>query len=76
MAVLGGGDGIEIFGYFAGFWLFIFNKRFRGAWLEAFKREGSLERAFCLFQATISVFCGLVLPLFLLGWALRGWGVV
>lgn len=57
---------IEIAGYFAFFWFFIFNKRFRALQLEEWRNGNWLDRFFIGIEALTSVAVGVVLPLAIL----------
>ena len=66
MAKNGFDDGLEIIGYFAWFWMFVFSKTFRKAWIEEFQSESWLGKLFGVIEAISSILFGLVLPLFLI----------
>ena len=52
-------NGIEIFGWFVYFWLFIFSKNFRSAWIEEFKEGGIPEKLYKSWEGVVSVLFGL-----------------
>lgn len=58
----------EAAGYLTFFWLFLFNRRFREVRIAEWREGGWLERAFLVFEASVSTLIGAVLPLVLL-WA-------
>jgi len=62
-------ESIEVAGYFAFFWLFLFNRSFRQAHLAEWREGSRLERSLILFEAAVSTLIGAVLPVLLL-WAL------
>jgi hypothetical protein len=57
---------IEVIGYFAFFWLFLFSKRFRALQREEWKNGDWLTRFFMVTEAIISTAFGVVLPLALI----------
>jgi hypothetical protein len=62
-------EALEAAGYFTFFWLFLFNRRFRQARIAEWREGGSAERAFLIFEASVSTLIGAVLPMVLL-WGL------
>ena len=66
MAKNGFDDELEILGYFTWFWVFVFSKSFRKAWIEDFKNENWLGKFFDILEAISSILVGLVGPLFLI----------
>lgn len=64
-------DGIEIPGWFIYFWLFIFSRKFRNAWIQEFKGARAIEKAFKAWEALVSVIFGLA-PLAALFYFLKG----
>lgn len=64
------GDGIEILGWFVYFWLFIFSKKFRTAWVQEFKDGGVSERLYKCWEAVASILFGLA-PLGLMYFVLK-----
>jgi len=55
-------DFIELIGYFAGFWLFLFSKKFRDMIIQDWKSSGVFGKFFIIVGAASSIFCGVVLP--------------
>ena len=64
-------DGFEIFGWFIYFWLFIFSKKFRTAWLQEYKEGGIPEKLYKYWEAIVSILFG-VIPIIILFYILRG----
>jgi hypothetical protein len=69
-------DGLDVLGYFAGFWLFLFSKGFRESWILEFRGESGLEKAWSILQAALSFSFGVLLPGYLIFFALRTKGLV
>ncbi|MFG6414602.1 hypothetical protein ACG02S_11915 [Roseateles sp. DC23W] len=59
---------VDVLGYFAFFWLFVFNARFRRAQIEEWAGGGLIERAGLVFEATVSFLFGVIVPLALLAY--------
>lgn len=59
MAVLDVLDAINVFGYFAGFWLYIFKNEFRRNCLNAWSQASPAHRFLLGVEALISFICGL-----------------
>jgi len=59
MAVLDILDAINVFGYFASFWLFIFKNEFRRSCSGAWSRAGAGRRCLLGVEALVSFLCGL-----------------
>lgn len=57
---------VEVLGYFAFFWLFVFNARFRRAQIQEWAGGGFIERAGLVFEGAFSFLFGVVAPLVLL----------
>ena len=55
-------DAIGFAGYFAFFWLFLLNSRFRHAQIEEWQQGGWPERLFILFEAVVSFTIGVAVP--------------
>jgi len=66
MAKHGFDDGLEIIGYFAWFWVFVFSKTFRKAWIEEFKSGNWFGKLFGVVEVISSILFGLLLPLYLI----------
>ena len=64
-------DLLEFLGYFFGFWLFLFNPKFRAEFIRKWRESGIIGRLFVVFDAAVSLLCGLFLPLYLLWWLLQ-----
>ncbi len=65
------GDGIEILGWFVYFWMFIFSKKFRNAWVQEFQDGGIPDRLYKCWEAVVSILFGLA-PFGLLYLILKG----
>ena len=61
-------DFLELVGYFLGFWLFIFSKKFRAIIVENWKSSGVFGKFFIILGAVSSFFCGVLVPV----WILKG----
>lgn len=59
-------DSIEAIGYATGFWLFIFNKKFRSTIIADWKEAGISGKFFILLDALLSTAIGFILPLAIL----------
>lgn len=59
---------VDVLGYVAFFWLFVFNARFRHAQIEEWTGGGLIERAGLVFEATVSFVFGVMVPLALLAY--------
>ena len=59
-------DFIELLGYFLGFWLFIFNKKFREMIIADWKSSGVAGKFFIPLGAISSLFCGVLVPIWIL----------
>ena len=59
-------DAISVVGYFAFFWLFLFNKRFRETRIAEWQSANRLERFFMSMEAISSILFGVILPIGLL----------
>ncbi len=59
-------DFLDLLHYIFGFWLFVFNKKFRSNWLAQFKNKEPLGKALELLGASISVSIGIGIPILLL----------
>ncbi|PLK50398.1 hypothetical protein [Uliginosibacterium sp. TH139] len=57
---------VEVIGYFAFFWLFVFNTRFRRALIQEWANGGFIERTGLVLEGTFSFLVGVVAPLVLL----------
>jgi hypothetical protein len=57
---------IELLGYFLGFWLFIFNRKFREMIIADWKISGVAGKIFIILGAFSSFFCGVLVPLWIL----------
>jgi len=62
---------IEVVGYFAFFWLFLFSSRYRALQMEEWNNGGWFGRIFMVIEAITSTIIGLILPLALLWTVLR-----
>ena len=56
--------------YVFGFWMFVFNKRFRALWIGEFKESGCLGKFYSLVEAVSAVFFGVALPALLIAYVL------
>ena len=59
-------DFIEFVGYLLGFWLFLFYKKFRDIIIEDWKSSGVIGKFFILLGAASSIFCGVVVPFWII----------
>ncbi|MCP4760919.1 MAG: hypothetical protein GY870_03995 [archaeon] len=59
---------IEFAGYFFGFWLFLFSKKFRKYVINDWQTSGMLGKSLILFGTVSSVFCGVLVPF----WIIQG----
>lgn len=59
-------DLLELVGYFFGFWLFIFSKKFRELIISDWNSAGIIGRFFITLGAFSSFLCGVIGP----GWLL------
>ena len=59
-------DSVELLGYVAGFWLFIFSPRFRHEYIRNWQESGTTSRFVLLLEGLFSVFISVLLPLALL----------
>ena len=64
-------DWLELPLYFFGFWLFLFNPKFRAEILRKWKESGIARRFLIIVEAASYVFCGVVIPFYLLWWLLQ-----
>ena len=55
----------ELLYYFTGFWLFLFNRKFRKMIGEEWNSSGVTGKFFIVIGAISSTLCGLILPLYL-----------
>ncbi len=62
---------MELIGYFAWFWLFIFSRKFRNIWIGELKSENWISRFFSLLEAISSVLVGLIGPIYLIYYFLK-----
>lgn len=76
MVVASIGDGLDVLGYFAGFWLFLFSSKFRQTWISEFRSESGLEKVWSVIQAMLSFSFGVVLPCYVVMLVLRNKGLV
>ena len=67
-------DGIEIFGYIFGFWLFILSKKFRANWISEFSSGNKTAKFFSILEAMCAMFCGLIGPVWLVVYLLLSLG--
>ncbi len=65
-------DLIELIGYFIGFWLFLFNKKFRAIIISDWNSSGMFGKFFIVLGAVSSVFCGVVLPVWFIQFIVFG----
>ena len=65
-----GAEEFDLISLFFGFWLFIFSKSYRATWLEGFKQANLLFKVVRLFEALLSAFVGVVVPIGILTWLL------
>jgi hypothetical protein len=65
------GDSLELLGYFAGFWLFAFNREFRRTWIEEFRNASLLGKSWDAIEALWSVAIGVFLPIWLISLAVQ-----
>ncbi len=61
-------DSFSVLGYLIGFWLFIFNRKFREAWLVEFKTENAFSKFFSSIEALSAIVFGLGAPALLAYW--------
>ena len=59
-------DAIDLIGYFAFFWLFLFNRRFRESRVADWQAGGWIERFFMCTEAVISFVIGVVIPIYVI----------
>jgi hypothetical protein len=62
----GGGDGLEVIGYFIFFWAFIFSPKFRQSQIQEWKESGVVGKIFIIIEACSSILCGVCLPVYIL----------
>lgn len=60
------GDAIDLVGYFAFFWLFLFSKKFRETRIADWRSGGLIERFFMTIESLISFLIGVILPIYLI----------
>lgn len=63
MPLRSGGDDSDILVYFFGFWIFVFNKQFRAAWIGEFKRQNLLFKLLDILEALGAIVIGVVFPI-------------
>ena len=61
---------IEFAGYFIGFWLFIFSKRFREGLIRKFKEGNLFKKTVIVFEVVSSIFVSVILPAILIYYAI------
>ena len=54
---------MEILGYFIGFWVFLFSKKFRDIWIYEFKNTNLLGKFFDLIEAISAIVFGVIIPI-------------
>jgi hypothetical protein len=59
-------DLMEILGYFLGFWLFVFNRKFRKMVTENWESSSVAGKLFIIVGAISSFICGVLVPLWIL----------
>jgi hypothetical protein len=59
-------DFLELIGYLLGFWLFLFCKKFRNEIIRDWKAFGVVRKFNILLEAASSVFCGIVVPVWII----------
>jgi len=64
-------DAIEALGWLIYFWLFIFSKKFRTAWIQEYKVASSFEKVFKSWEALVSIIFGMA-PFAALFYLLKG----
>jgi hypothetical protein len=57
---------VEILGYFTFFWLFLYNRTFRNAQVQEWRKGGTPERLGIIYEAVVSAIFGVVIPVGLL----------
>ena len=57
---------IDIVGCLAGFWLFIFNKKFRATIIRNFKKGNVFRKTLIIFEAISTIFVSVILPAILI----------
>ncbi len=63
MAKNNSGDELEVLGYFIGFWVFLFSKKFRDIWINEFKKENLFGKFFDIIEAISSIVFGVIIPI-------------
>jgi hypothetical protein len=57
---------VEVGGYFFGFWMFLFSPKYRKIIIDDWTSSGWGGKVGILFGAISSIFCGVVIPLYII----------